>query len=139
MGLQLWLDDFGSGYSSLLSLRKISLQAVKVDIAFAANVHNDPEAARFVRALFALARDLGLLVVAQGVGSSEQVAILQTLGCQLTQGYPYPYPAPATAFDDLLGPRPAPKTPPIPPGAGSPATARRTNRVNEEDAAAAIP
>ena len=139
MGLQLWLDDFGSGYSSLLSLRKISLQAVKVDIAFAANVHNDPEAARFLRALFALAGDLGLLVVAQGVGSSEQVAILQTLGCQLTQGYPYPYPAPATAFDDLLGPRPAPKTPPIPPGAGSPATARRANRVNEENAAAAIP
>ena len=139
IGLQLWLDDFGSGYSSLLSLRKISLQAVKVDIAFAANVHNDPEAARFLRALFALAGDLGLLVVAQGVGSSEQVAILQTLGCQLTQGYPYRYPAPATAFDDLLGPRPAPKTPPIPPGAGSPATARRANRVNEENAAAAIP
>ena len=139
MGLQLWLDDFGTGYSSLLSLRQISLQAVKIDIAFVANIHTDPEAARFLRALLALGRDLDLAVVAEGVGSRNRRRSCARSAASSCRDTSTPYPAPAAEFDDLLGPRPAPKTPPIPPGAGSPATARRANRVNEENAAAAIP
>ncbi|HEY4990536.1 MAG TPA: EAL domain-containing protein, partial [Nakamurella sp.] len=62
LGVQLWLDDFGTGHSSLLNLRQIALQAVKIDIAFVATIDTDPEAERFLRALLALSRDLDLLV-----------------------------------------------------------------------------
>jgi diguanylate cyclase (GGDEF)-like protein len=107
MGLQLWLDDFGTGYSSLLSLRQISLQAVKIDIAFVSNVHTDPDAARFLRALLALGRDLDLTVVAEGVELPEQAQILGSLGCELVQGFLYAHPAPAADFDQILAAAPA--------------------------------
>jgi len=106
MGLQLWLDDFGTGYSSLLSLRQISLQAVKIDIAFVANIHSDPEAARFLRALLALGRDLDLVVIAEGVELAEQAKVLRSLGCELVQGFLYAHPAAATDFDQLLASAP---------------------------------
>lgn len=109
MGVQLWLDDFGTGYSSLLSLRQMSLQAVKIDIAFVANIHTDPSAERFLRALLALGRDLDLLVTAEGVELVEQADILRELGCQLVQGFLYARPAPAAELDALIahGPRSA--------------------------------
>ncbi|MGS0684805.1 putative bifunctional diguanylate cyclase/phosphodiesterase [Nakamurella sp. GG22] len=102
MGVQLWLDDFGTGYSSLLSLRQMSLQAVKIDIAFVANIHTDPSAERFLRALLALGRDLDLLVTAEGVELVEQADILRQLGCQLVQGFLYARPAPAAELDALI-------------------------------------
>jgi EAL domain-containing protein (putative c-di-GMP-specific phosphodiesterase class I) len=102
MGVQLWLDDFGTGYSSLLSLRQMSLQAVKIDIAFVANIHTDPSAERFLRALLALGRDLDLLVTAEGVELVEQADILRELGCQLVQGFLYARPAPAAELDVLI-------------------------------------
>jgi diguanylate cyclase (GGDEF)-like protein len=101
-GVQLWLDDFGTGYSSLLSLRQISLQAVKIDIAFVANIHTDPSAAQFLRALLALGRDLELSVTAEGVELPEQAAVLRELGCPFVQGFLYARPAPADQFDALL-------------------------------------
>lgn len=101
-GVRLWLDDFGTGYSSLLSLRQISLQAVKIDIAFVANIHTDLSAERFLRALLALGRDLGLLVTAEGVELPEQAAVLRSLGCQFAQGYLYARPAPGGELDAML-------------------------------------
>ena len=101
-GVQLWLDDFGTGYSSLLSLRQITLQAVKIDIAFVANIHTDPSAAQFLRALLVLGRDLDLAVTAEGVELPEQAAVLRELGCPFVQGYLYARPAPADEFDALL-------------------------------------
>ena len=102
MGVRLWLDDFGTGYSSLLSLRQISLQAVKIDIAFVANIHTDPSAEQFLRALLALGRDLDLLVTAEGVEVPEQAAVLRALGCQFVQGFLYAKPAPGPELDHLL-------------------------------------
>lgn len=101
-GVQLWLDDFGTGYSSLLSLRQICLQAVKIDIAFVANIHTDPSAEQFLRALLALGRDLQLMVTAEGVELPEQAAVLRELGCRFVQGFLYAHPAPAEEFDALL-------------------------------------
>jgi len=132
LGVRLWLDDFGAGYSSLLSLRQISLHAVKIDIAFVANIHTDPAAERFLRALLALGRDLGLTVTAEGVELPEQAQILRSLGCPLVQGYLYAHPAPAAEFDHLLGPPPPPKPPPIPPGGATPATVQVANLPLEE-------
>ena len=102
MGVQLWLDDFGTGYSSLLSLRQIDLHAVKIDIAFIANIDTDPSAERFLRALLALGRDLNLLVTAEGVERPAQAEILRELGCRLVQGYLYARPAPAGEIEHLL-------------------------------------
>jgi EAL domain-containing protein (putative c-di-GMP-specific phosphodiesterase class I) len=102
LGVHLWLDDFGTGYSSLLSLRQIALQAVKIDIAFVANIHTDPSAEQFLRALLALGRDLGLMVTAEGVEVPAQAEILRALGCQFAQGYLYARPAPAADLDHLL-------------------------------------
>jgi EAL domain-containing protein (putative c-di-GMP-specific phosphodiesterase class I) len=104
MGVHLWLDDFGTGYSSLLSLRQISLQAVKIDIAFVANIHTDPSAEQFLRALLALGRDLGLLVTAEGIEVPEQAEILRAMGCQFAQGYLYARPAAAAELEHLLDP-----------------------------------
>jgi diguanylate cyclase (GGDEF)-like protein len=102
LGVQLWLDDFGTGYSSLLSLRQIDLRAVKIDIAFIANIDTDPSAERFLRALLALGRDLDLLVTAEGVERPAQAEILRELGCPLVQGYLYARPAPAEEIEHLL-------------------------------------
>jgi EAL domain-containing protein (putative c-di-GMP-specific phosphodiesterase class I) len=104
MGVHLWLDDFGTGYSSLLSLRQIKLQAVKIDIAFVANIHNDPSAKKFLQALLALGRDLGLLVTAEGIEVAEQAEILRAMGCQYAQGYLYARPAAAAEVEHLLDP-----------------------------------
>ncbi len=101
-GVRLWLDDFGTGYSSLLSLRQISLQAVKIDIAFVANIHVDSSARRFLQALLALGRDLDLMVTAEGVELSQQVAVLRELGCRYVQGFLFARPAPAAELDRLL-------------------------------------
>ncbi|MEP6561587.1 MAG: EAL domain-containing protein [Nakamurella sp.] len=101
-GVQLWLDDFGTGYSSLLSLRQIDLHAVKIDIAFIANIDSDPAAERFLRALLALGRDLNLLVTAEGVERPAQAEILRELGCPLVQGYLYARPASAHQLEHLL-------------------------------------
>jgi diguanylate cyclase (GGDEF)-like protein len=103
-GVHLWLDDFGSGYSSLLSLRQIPLQAVKIDTAFVANIHTDPNAERFLGALLAMGRDLDLLVTAEGVECAAQAEILRSLGCQYVQGYLYARPAPAAELEHLLQP-----------------------------------
>ena len=102
LGVHLWLDDFGTGYSSLLSLRQVQLQAVKIDIAFVANIHTDPSAERFLRALLALGRDLDLLVTAEGVECEAQADILRLLGCRYVQGYLYARPAPAADLEHLL-------------------------------------
>jgi EAL domain-containing protein (putative c-di-GMP-specific phosphodiesterase class I) len=107
LGVHLWLDDFGTGYSSLLSLRQIPLQAVKIDIAFVVNIHTDPSAERFFRALLALGRDLDLLVTAEGVECAAQADILRSMGCQFVQGYLYARPAPAAELEHLLQPGPA--------------------------------
>ena len=104
LGVHLWLDDFGTGYSSLLSLRQIPLQAVKIDIAFVANIHTDASAERFLRALLALGRDLDLLVTAEGVECVAQADILRSLGCQFVQGYLFARPAPAAELEHLLDP-----------------------------------
>ena len=101
-GVQLWLDDFGTGYSSLLSLRQISLQAVKIDIAFVANIHTDPSAAQFLRALLALGRDLDLMVTAEGVELPEQAAWLKSAACTMGQGYLWSRPVDLVSARELL-------------------------------------
>ena len=111
IGVLLSLDDFGTGYSSLLHLQKIPLNSVKIDRAFMANIDHDPAAERFLSALLTLGRDLGLIVIAEGVERPEQAATLQRLGCLFGQGFLYSRPKlPVDLADVLSGAHQLPAT-----------------------------
>jgi diguanylate cyclase (GGDEF)-like protein len=101
-GVRLALDDFGVGYSSLAHLHTIPLRILKIDRAFTAGLDVDANQVRFVRALLALAHDLGLDVVAEGVERPAQLALLRDLGCEMVQGWLLARPAPAAALLPLL-------------------------------------
>ena len=87
MGIKVALDDFGTGHSSLTLLRSLPIDRVKIDQTFVRELAHDPRATAIVRSVVALAKDLGLEVVAEGVESESQAELLAELGCQFAQGY----------------------------------------------------
>ena len=102
-GFQLAIDDFGMGYSSLSTLSFLPLHTIKIDRAFIANMLSVPRQASIVRAIIALARGLGLTVVAEGVETAQQADALRREGCDLMQGYHFAPPLEADAFARRLG------------------------------------
>jgi diguanylate cyclase (GGDEF)-like protein len=97
--VRLVLDDFGSGYSSLLRLKTLPLQSIKIDRRFIGDIDTNPEARQFLRALLNLSRDLELAMVVEGVERSAQADALRELGCVYAQGHLYGMPAPAADID----------------------------------------
>jgi diguanylate cyclase len=93
IGATLSLDDFGTGYSSLLHLQQIPLQSVKIDRGFTADLEGSAAARRFMRAVLALGRDLGLNVVVEGVERNTQAQILHQLFATHAQGHYFGRPA----------------------------------------------
>ncbi len=87
LGVQLWLDDFGVGYSSLSVLHQLPLSAVKLDKCLTRTIDTDPGLRRLVGGMLALTSDLGLSMVAEGVQRPEQLRVLQDLGCPFGQGF----------------------------------------------------
>jgi len=87
LGVQLTLDDFGSGYSSLSYLARFGFHRVKVDRTFVKGLPGDDESVSIVQAILALAGSLGLEVVAEGVETEAQRAFLESRGCGAFQGY----------------------------------------------------
>jgi diguanylate cyclase (GGDEF)-like protein/PAS domain S-box-containing protein len=94
MGVGVGLDDFGTGWSSLRYLSELSLDFVKLDRAFTAELVPGGRKFAFARAICQLARTLGLVVVAEGIETSEQVEMLRVAGCDLGQGFALARPAP---------------------------------------------
>ncbi|MEK8031010.1 bifunctional diguanylate cyclase/phosphodiesterase [Ideonella sp. DXS29W] len=94
LGVRLSLDDFGIGYSSLSYLKHLPLSQLKIDQVFVRNMLSDPREAAVVRTVIALARDLALELVAEGVETPEQREMLSDLGCGLYQGYLFGRPVP---------------------------------------------
>ncbi len=86
-GIQIILDDFGSGRSSLAYLHKLPITGVKIDRSFNMALASDPQAAAIVRTIVSLAQTLGFSTVAEGIESAEQLAILRTLGVSCAQGF----------------------------------------------------
>lgn len=87
MGVELSIDDFGTGYSSFGWLRQLPVDRLKIDQMFVADIVTEPKAFRVVETIIALAGDLGLSVVAEGVETAAQQAMLAGAGCASVQGY----------------------------------------------------
>jgi diguanylate cyclase (GGDEF)-like protein len=87
LGIKVALDDFGTGHSSLTLLRSLTIDRVKIDRTFISEFTSDSRDAAIVRRVIALAGDLGLDVVAEGVETPEQARLLVELGCPRAQGY----------------------------------------------------
>jgi diguanylate cyclase (GGDEF)-like protein/PAS domain S-box-containing protein len=87
MKIQLHLDDFGTGFSSLSYLHRFPIDCLKIDYSFISGISSDHENTEIVRAIVSLARNLGLGVIAEGIETSEELAQLQSLGCGYGQGF----------------------------------------------------
>ncbi|GLH98035.1 EAL domain-containing protein [Phytohabitans aurantiacus] len=102
LGVQLSVDDFGTGFSSLTFLTRIAVDELKVDRSFVRKMADSPEAAAIVRTTVGLGRELGLRVVAEGVETADQRAALAALGCSAAQGYHFFKPMPAEKIVAVL-------------------------------------
>jgi diguanylate cyclase (GGDEF)-like protein/PAS domain S-box-containing protein len=94
LGVELYMDDFGTGYSSLGYLHRFPLDALKIDRSFVMRMVEEPRNAKLVQAIVALAGNLGVRVVAEGIDSPSQLALLREMGCDFGQGYLFSPPLP---------------------------------------------
>ncbi len=102
LGVEWSLDDFGTGYSSLSDLDRLQADTVKIDRSFVSRMGGDEHGSEMVRAIVALAHNLGMDVVAEGVESVEQLSQLQAIGCEYAQGFDFSRPVGAIAAEALI-------------------------------------
>jgi len=102
LGVRIFIDDFGMGYSSLSYLKRLPADALKIDKAFVRGLGEDPEDTAIVRMMIDVAHTLGLEVVAEGVETWAQAALLAETGCDMAQGYHFAKPLPPDAVPGFL-------------------------------------
>jgi diguanylate cyclase (GGDEF)-like protein len=100
--LRISIDDFGTGYSSLSYLQRLPIDNLKIDQSFVAQMKSAGESLEIVRSIITLAHSLGKQVIAEGVETGEQLALLRSLGCEYGQGYFFSKPLETDAVGKLL-------------------------------------
>lgn len=103
LGVQLWLDDFGSGHSSVSHLLHFPLDGLKLPGSFIKPLLTDQRARAITRSIIDLAHELGLKVVAEEVEDEEQLEFLHQAGCDYIQGFLFSKPMPVEDFERMLG------------------------------------
>lgn len=103
LGVRLAIDDFGTGYSSLSYLRRFPISCLKIDQSFVRDIHHNSANESITKAIIALAKSLSLNVVAEGIETSAEKSVLETLGCTKGQGYYYSRPLSAMDFSSWVG------------------------------------
>ncbi|MGB7921891.1 MAG: EAL domain-containing protein [Pyrinomonadaceae bacterium] len=102
LGVQLSIDDFGTGYSSLSYLHRFPIDTLKIDRSFVTQMSENNENAEIVRTIVMLAQNLGMDVVAEGVETNEQLAMLRKLGCENGQGYFFSRPLDVAGAEKII-------------------------------------
>ncbi|SEO76445.1 EAL domain, c-di-GMP-specific phosphodiesterase class I (or its enzymatically inactive variant) [Methylobacterium sp. ap11] len=101
LGVSTAMDDFGTGYSSLSYLRRFPFDKIKIDQSFVRNLGHETGSSEIVRAAVGLGKTFGMIVLAEGVETEEQAAILREAGCDELQGYLFGRPCPVDEVRDL--------------------------------------
>ena len=102
-GLRLHIDDFGAGHSSLQTLHRYPVEALKIDRAFITGLTEGTTSLELVRAIIAMADALGLEVIAEGIETTEQLAQLRAIGCSVGQGFLFDRAVSGDRAAELLG------------------------------------
>ena len=102
MGVRMEVDDFGTGFSSLVTLRRFRMHSLKIDRSFVHGMAEEFEDQVIVQGVIDLAHALGMQVIAEGVETTAQRDLLIEMGCDLVQGYLFGYPMPAENMTELL-------------------------------------
>jgi len=102
IGVEISIDDFGTGYSSLAYLTTLPISEVKIDRSFVRDLGMTPQSSAVVTAIIALARSLGLRVIAEGVENLRQMEVLHRLGCGVMQGFLFSRPQPPEDIETWL-------------------------------------
>ena len=102
LGVQIGIDDFGTGNNSFSYMKRLSVDRLKIDKSFVEGLPHNPEDQAIVKAMLALARELRLKTTAEGVERGEQSAYLASIGCDEVQGYYYSKPLSRDAAERLL-------------------------------------
>jgi diguanylate cyclase (GGDEF)-like protein len=103
LGVRLSIDDFGTGYSSLAYLKRLPIDTLKIDQSFVRDIPGDQSDAEIAATIIAMARNLNLKVLAEGVETEEQLQFLKRRGCDFYQGYFFSRPIPAEDFVEFAG------------------------------------
>ncbi len=98
VGMELALDDFGTDYSAMAYLKKFNIDYIKIERSFVRDLETDPSDRAIAEAIVAMARRLGLKVIAEGVETEGQRTLLMAVGCEYVQGYLYAKPMPIETF-----------------------------------------
>ncbi|UTW10559.1 putative bifunctional diguanylate cyclase/phosphodiesterase [Marinobacterium rhizophilum] len=102
LGIEVSLDDFGTGYSSMSYLKKFDIDYLKIDKSFVGNLQKGSSDFAICEAVIVMAHKLGIMVIAEGIETSSQLSILDTMGCDYGQGYLFSHPVSALELEKLF-------------------------------------